>query len=73
MNEWLVTHQDATGFFTTSGGYTNSVMRTAFGVNILQAVQIPGPDQVPEPATLALLAIGLMGLGWTTRRSNAGA
>jgi hypothetical protein len=31
---------------------------------------IPIPVPVPEPGTLALLSLGLLGLGWTRRRTN---
>jgi hypothetical protein len=67
MNEWLVSNQDAAGFWS-QGGRGSAVMKTAWGVNILQAVEIPDNGGVPVPGTLALLAGGLLGGVWVRRR-----
>ncbi|MCZ8202059.1 MULTISPECIES: PEP-CTERM sorting domain-containing protein [unclassified Microcystis] len=45
-------------------------MQTAWAINMLQATQIPGPEKVPEPASvLSLLAIGALGAGSALTRT----
>jgi len=68
MNERLVTTQIASGAWTL-GSLGSTAMETAWAVNILQAVEVgPGPGSVPEPGTVALLAVGLAAVGWASRR-----
>lgn len=38
--------------------------------NVIQLAAFEVRDSVPVPATLALLGIGLFGLGWSTRRNS---
>jgi hypothetical protein len=71
MNEWLVNAQDVLGRWNT-GGRGNDDLNTAWAINILQAVEIPGNgdnhDHIPEPGSLFLMAAGLLGAGAAHRR-----
>ena len=69
MNERLFATQLANGSWNL-GSFGTSVMKTAWAVNILQAVQIPD-NGVPVPGTLALVALGLGGLALRPRRRVA--
>lgn len=72
FSEFLVDSQNADGSWT--GGTWGSIqMRTAWAVNILQAVEIPGPEPepkaVPEPSSaLGLGIFSLLGAGAALKR-----
>jgi hypothetical protein len=64
-NDWLVANQAADGSWAGYAYWTGS-LATAFYLPILGGTEIPVP--VPEPATLAVLAMGLLGLAGMRRR-----
>jgi len=60
----------------TSGGQTITIntttgLGTFFATNGLNTFGADGVGGVPEPGTLALLGIGLLGLGFARRRKSA--
>jgi hypothetical protein len=68
-SQYLVQTQNPDGSWD-GYSYWTGAMAAAWNINILNATEIPDGNDVPEPATLALLAAGLAGLS-TLRRHQA--
>ncbi len=67
--QWLVTHQNADGSFTSGNGYPNDVATTALYLQAIDGyASPPGGGGVPEPATWALMLLGFGGVGAALRR-----
>ena len=69
-NNWLVGNQNPDGSWT-GYSYWSGAMATAWDINILLATEVTPPNPTPEPATLALIGLGLMGLAGIRRRKTA--
>jgi hypothetical protein len=68
-NEYLVSTQLANGSWA-GYSYWTGTLATAFYLPILGGTQLP-PPPMPEPATLGLFAIGLIGLAAALRRRKS--
>jgi len=67
-NEWLVNNQNGNGSWSGYGNWTG-MLATAFDLNIVGGTVIPiTPTGTPEPATMLLLGLGLMGLAGVRRK-----
>lgn len=64
-NDWLVSDQNANGSWT-GYSYWPGTLATAFYLPILGGTEIP--IEVPEPSTLALIGLGLLGVAGLRRR-----
>lgn len=65
--EYLVATQNASGSWN-GYSYWNGPLATAWDINILAATRIPDDGVIPEPGTMALFGLGLLGAGLAVRR-----
>jgi len=65
--DWLVSTQNSSGYW---GGYSNwnAYLTTPWNINILAATEVAPPPPIPEPVTMAGLALGIGGLVTYVRR-----
>lgn len=69
-SQFLVENQSAGGAWP-GYDYWPSTLSTAWAINILNATAVPDGDDVPEPASLGLLGLGLAALAGARKRRKA--